>query len=82
MALPGSVVRNHLVATSLEALHDSAERYVDRIADAVDALLRNTKVTTLPDVYLATPKPTVGMTTIHDGHLYACLTVGTWTQVV
>jgi len=44
MALPGAVNRHHLTARSLESLHDSAERYVDNIADAVDALLKLTAV--------------------------------------
>ena len=82
MALPGAVNRNHFIATSLEALHDSAERYIDNVADGVDALLKNAKVTVHPDVYLSTPSPTPGMSTIHDGHFYVCVTRGTWTQVV
>ena len=88
MALPGAVNRHHVIATSLEALHDSAERYSDNVADGVDALLKNAKVTVHPDVYLSVPKPTVGMSTIHTdavtgvSHFYVCVTRGTWTQVV
>ena len=82
MGLPGAVNRHHVVATSLEALHDSAERYIDNVADATDQLLKASKVTTHPDIYLSTPKPTVGMSTIHAGHFYVCLALGVWTQVI
>lgn len=82
MGLPGAVNRHHLVPTSLESLHDSAERYIDNVADATDALLKAAKVTTFPDVYLAIPKPSVGMATVHGGHFYVCVTLGSWTLVV
>ena len=82
MGLPGAVNRHHVVSTSLEALHDSSERYIDNVADATDSLLKNAANPTIPDVYLSVTKPSAGMLTVHGGHLYVCLAFGTWTQVI
>lgn len=84
MALPGAVSPGRV--TDLP----SAQRAVDAHTDAVNQLLRAVgKVTAAnatglnaPDVFVAVPSPTVGMITVHGGHLYVCVTAGTWTQVI